>query len=64
MTTELKIQKYHNSVSVYIYNWNSFSSYQKKSVASTVYKSTVCLKTNQNREDNVGDNENWPVFFI
>ena len=29
MTTELKIQKYQDSVSMYIYNWNNFSSYQK-----------------------------------
>ena len=35
-----------------------------KSIASTVYTNTACLKTNQSREDNVGDNENWPVFFI
>ena len=35
-----------------------------KSVASTVYRNTANLKTNQNREDTVGDNEHWPVFFI
>ena len=29
VTTELKIQKYQGSLSLYIYNWNNFSCYQK-----------------------------------
>ena len=50
-------------INVYI-QLKQFFLLSTKSVASTVYKNTAHLKTNQNWEDNVRDNENWPVFFI
>ena len=50
-------------INVYI-QLEQFFFLSTKSVASTVYKNTAHLKTNQNREGNVEDNENWPVFFI
>ena len=50
-------------INVYI-QLKQFFLLSTKSVASTVYKKTAHLKTNQNREDNVRDNKNLPVFFI
>ena len=50
-------------INVYI-QLKQFFLLSTKSVASTVYKNTAHLKTNQNWEDNVRDNENWPVFLF
>ena len=61
LTENIKVSRL--SINVYL-QLEHFFLLSIKSVASTVYRNAANLKTNQNREDNVGDNENWPVFFI